>query len=159
MTEVFIRYTNTVGIEECEVFKTDETKVSLDLRDAASIDLLPLIWCSDLEYLNLRYNRLSEIDLTPLAKCTRLKGLKLNHNLLEQIDLTPVSECRDLQEIVLKNNLLKRVDVSPLFHCPQLQDLQIDSDVSLTADLMLRSIGNWPEVLVDRYHTILWKGR
>lgn len=159
MVEVFIRYVTTTGLEKYEIFKASETNVTLDLRDIAAVDLLPLIWCIDLEYLSLRYNSLSEIDLTPLAKCSHLKGLRLNHNRLQDIDLTPIGECRDIREIALKENQIKRLEVTPLFNCPWLRELELDKGVSLTADLMLRSIGNWPDILVERYRDILWKAR
>jgi hypothetical protein len=59
--------------------------------------------------------------------------------------------------VSLLENRLKRIDLSPLFHCPNLKELKIDDDVGLTADLLLRSVGSWPEVLIERYHRILWK--
>ncbi len=159
MVEVFIRYTTTTGLEKYEIFKATEGHINLDLRDIASVDLLPLIWCADLEYLSLRYNSLLEVDLTPLAKCSHLKGLRLNHNHLQEVDLTPIGECHDVREIVLKENRIKRLDVTPLFGCPWLRELELDKGVTLTADLMLRSIGNWPDILVERYRDILWKAR
>jgi hypothetical protein len=159
MVEVFIRYVTTTGLEKYEIFKASETNVNLDLRDIASVDLLPLIWCVDLEYLSLRYNSLSEVDLTSLAKCAHFKGLRLNRNRLQEIDLSPLSECRDLREITLIENKIKRLDVTPLFHCPWLREMELDRGVTLTADLMLRSIGNWPDILVERYRDILWKAR
>lgn len=157
MTEVFIRYTTTAGIERCNRYDAGETTINLDLKDIVSIDLLPLIWCQKLEYINLRHNQLSQVDLSPISKCKNLRGLRLSNNCLEELDLSPLGECEKLKELLLRNNPLTRVDLSPLFHCPELVELEIDDSVSLTADMLLRSFGSWPEVLLNRYHRILWK--
>jgi Leucine-rich repeat (LRR) protein len=158
VSEIFIRYETTTGLEKTARFRTDETTINLDLKDIASVDLLPIIWCENLEYLCLRNNSLSEVDLSPLEKCgKKLKSVRLNHNRIQELDLDPLSSCPNLEELNLENNRLKRVDLSPLFQCANLNELAIDKDVGLTADLLLRSVGSWPEVLVERYHRILWK--
>jgi Leucine-rich repeat (LRR) protein len=158
VSEIFIRYETTTGLEKTARFRTDETTINLDLKDIVSVDLLPIIWCENLEYLCLRNNSLSEVDLSPLEKCgKKLKSVRLNHNRIQELDLDPLSSCPNLEELNLENNRLKRVDLSPLFQCANLNELAIDKDVGLTADLLLRSVGSWPEVLVERYHRILWK--
>ncbi len=158
VSEIFIRYVTTNGLEKTARFKTDETGINLDLRNIAQVDLLPLIWCENLETLCLRNNSLTEIDLSPLEKCGKnLKSIKLSHNRLQEIDLEPLSSCPNLEEVSLIENRLKRIDLSSLFQCPKLKELEIDDDVGLTADLLLRSIGSWPEVLIEQYHRILWK--
>jgi len=157
-TEIFIRYVTTSGLERTARYSTDETSINLDLRDIAEIDLLPIIWCEKLESLCLRSNSLIEIDLSPLEKAGQyLRAVRLGHNRLQEINLEPLSYCPNLEEVSLTENRLKRVDLSPLFHCPNLRELNIDDDVALTADLLLRSVGSWPEVLIERYHRILWK--
>ena len=35
--------------------------------------------------------------------------------------------------------------------------INLDEDVALTADFLLRWVGSWPEVLIERYYRILWK--
>ena len=158
VSEIFIRYITTNGLEKTARFKSDEIRISLDLRNIAQVDLLPLIWCENLEVLSIRSNSITEIDLSPLEKCGRnLKVLNLGHNRLQEIDLEPLSSCPNLQEVSLLDNRLKRVDLSPLFQCGNLKELKIDDEVGLTADLLLRSVGSWPEVLIERYHRILWK--
>ncbi len=158
VAEIFIRYVTTNGLEKTARFNSDETGVNLDLRNIAQVDLLPLIWCENIETLCIRNNSLTEIDLSPLEKCgKKLKAIRLGHNRLQEIDLEPLSACPNLEEVSLLENRLKRVDLSPLFHCPKLRELKIDDDVGLTADLLLRSVGSWPEVLIERYHRILWK--
>jgi Leucine-rich repeat (LRR) protein len=148
----------TSGLEKTARYSTDETTINLDLRDIAEIDLLPIIWCEKLESLCLRSNSLTEIDLSPLEKAGQnLKAVRLGHNRLQEIDLEPLSYCSNLEEVSLTENRLKRIDLSPLFHCPNLKELNLDDDVALTADLLLRSVGSWPEVLIERYHRILWK--
>ncbi|MFW9926474.1 MAG: leucine-rich repeat domain-containing protein [Candidatus Thorarchaeota archaeon] len=157
-TEIYIRYVTTSGLEKTARYGTDERTINLDLRDISEIDLLPIIWCENLESLCLRSNSLREIDLSPLEKAGKnLKAIRLGHNRLQSIDLTPLSECPNLEEVSLSENRLKRVDLSPLFHCPNLKELNLDEEVALTADLLLRSVGSWPEVLIERYHRILWK--
>jgi Leucine-rich repeat (LRR) protein len=158
VSEIFIRYVTTNGLEKTARFKSDETGINLDLRNIAEIDLLPLIWCENVETLCLRNNNLTGIDLSPLEKSGKnLRAVRLGHNRLQEIDLSPLSACPNLEEVSLLDNRLKRVDLSPLFHCPGLKELKIDDDVGLTADLLLRSVGSWPEVLIERYHRILWK--
>jgi Leucine-rich repeat (LRR) protein len=158
VSEIFIRYETTTGLEKTVRFSTDETTINLDLRDIASVDLLPIIWCENLEYLCLRNNSLFEIDLSPLEKCgKKLRSINLNNNRIQDLDLNPLSSCPNLEELNLENNRLKRVDLSPLFQCASLKELVVDRDVGLTADLLLRSVGSWPEVLVNLYHRILWK--
>jgi Leucine-rich repeat (LRR) protein len=122
-----------------------------------TVDLLPLIWCQNLEDLSLRDNKLTEIDLSPLSKCPNLQGLRLNNNLLRTLDLSPLAECPMLEELVIQENRLKRIDVSPLFHCQALKELRHDTSVTILADLTLKSVGSWPEVLMERFHRILWK--
>jgi Leucine-rich repeat (LRR) protein len=158
VSEIFIHYLTTTGLERSVKFRSDETVINLDLRDISSVDLLPLIWCENLESLYLRNNSLTEIDLSPLEKCGKnLKIINLNHNRLREIDLDPLSFCPQLLEVALEDNQIRRVDLSPLFECANLKELNLDKDVSLTADLLLRSVGSWPEVLVEQYHKILWK--
>jgi len=158
VSEIFIRYMTTTGLEKTARFSTDETTINLDLRDIASIDLLPLVWCENLESICLRNNSLTEIDLSPLEKSGKnLRAVRLSHNRIQEIDFSPLSACPDLLEISLDDNRLKRVDLSPLFQCANLTELGLDKEVSLTANLLLRSVGSWPEVLVERYHRILWK--
>ena len=157
-SDIFIHYLTTTGLEKSVKLRSDETVINLDLRDMVSVDLLPLIWCENLEALHLRNNVLTEIDLTPLEKCGKnLRVLNLSHNRIQQIDMEPLSSCPNLLEVKLNNNRLKRIDLSPLFQCANLTELGLDEEVSLTADLLLRSVGSWPEVLVERYHRILWK--
>lgn len=158
VSEIFIRYVTTNGLEKTVRFNTDEKGINLDLRNIAQVDLLPLIWCENLETLCLRNNSITEIDLSPLEKCGQnLKSVRLGHNRLQEIDLEPLSSCPNLEEVSLIDNRLKRVDLTPLFHCPNLREIKIDDDVGLTADLLLRSVGSWPEVLIEQYHRILWK--
>ncbi len=157
-SEIFIRYMTTSGLEKTARYFTDETKINLDLRDISEIDLLPIIWCENLESLSLRSNSLTEIDLSPLESAGKnLRAIRLGHNRLQKIGLEPLSSCPNLEEVSLSENQLKRVDLSPLFQCPNLKELNLDHEVALTADLLLRSVGNWPEVLIERYHKILWK--
>lgn len=156
--EIFIRYTTTGGLEKTVRYDTDETAINLDLRDITQVDLLPLIWCENLESLSLRTNSLTEIDLSPLEKVGKnLRAIRLSHNRLQEVNLEPLSSCPNLEEVSLSENPIKRVDLSPLFQCPNLKELGLDPEVGLTADLLLRSVGSWPEVLIERYHRILWK--
>ncbi len=157
MEEVIIRYRTTTGLEQTHKIPIHETVLNLELRNIEEIDLLPLIWCSKLEKITLRYNELVDLDLTPLSKCINLETLQLSHNKLTIIDLEPLRDCPHLREVDLAHNLLERIDISPLFHVSELSELNIDKGTTLTADLLLRSIGSWPDVLVDRFHEILWK--
>ncbi len=156
MDDVIIRYTTTSGLEELVRIEKSETHLNLALRDIASIDLLPLIWCTELESLSLQYNCIESIDLSPLAKCVALEDINLSHNKLREIDLSPLSGLPNLVEIRLEKNSLRKIDISPLFECPSLRVLRKDDDVSLTASIFLRSVGSWPEVLMDEYHKIFW---
>ncbi len=157
MDQVIIRFQTSTGLEQTRLISVDEQAINLEIQDIAEIDLLPLIWCKRLEKITLRNNLLSDIDLTPLSKCPSLEVVYLGHNRLSHIDLEPLSGCSHLREVDVAHNPLSSVDISPLFHCSELKDLMIDKDVTLTADLLLRSIGSWPDVLVDRFHKILWK--
>ncbi len=157
-SEIFIRYVTTSGLERTARYDIDGTTINLDLLDISEIDLLPIIWCENLESLSLRSNSLTKIDLSPIKTAGKnLKAIRLSHNRLQEIGLEPLSSCPNLEELSLSENQLKRVDLSPLFHCPNLKELKLDQEVALTADLLLRSVGNWPEVLIERYHKILWK--
>lgn len=157
MADMFIAYTTAAGIEKKAEFNTDERRINLDLRDIATIDLLPLVWAEDLETLCLRHNRITGLDLSPLSKCKQLEMLSLSDNLIKKIDLSPLSDCPNLAELALDMNPLESIDISPLFECPKLDELRVDDEVTLKADLFLRSIGDWPQVLVDLYPRILWK--
>ncbi|MHA2385540.1 MAG: leucine-rich repeat domain-containing protein, partial [Candidatus Thorarchaeota archaeon] len=111
----------------------------------------------NLEDLTIRNNKLKEIDLSPLSKCPTLQALRLNNNLLEKLDLSPLAECSMLEELSIQGNRLKRIDISPLFECHALKELKHDTSITLLADLTLKSVGSWPNVLMDRFHRILWK--
>ena len=157
-SEIHIRYVTTSGLEKTVRYDGDETAINLDVRDIAEIDLLPIIWCENLESISVRSNSLREIDLSPLEKVGRnIKAIRLSHNQIQEIDLGPLSSCPNLEELSVSENRLKRINLSPLFQCPNLKELNLDDDVSLAADLLLRSVGSWPEVLIERYHKILWK--
>ncbi len=157
MAEIYIPYKTATGLEKHLKVDPEETHINLDLRDVALVDLLPLAWCSKLEELNIRNNQLIEIDLSPLEKCSSLRALRLNNNLLENIDLTPLDNCSNLIELALHRKKITRLDISPLVQCHNLADLTLDDTTSLLADLTLKSVGSWPEVLVERFHRILWK--
>lgn len=121
------------------------------------VDLLPLIWCTELETLSIRNNEVQHLDLSPLTRCKKLHGLRLDYNKLESIDLGPVGELPDLQEVTLKHNSFKEINLSPLFFCSRLRRLDLDDGVDLKADLLLRSIGNWPDILMDKFNRIQWQ--
>ena len=157
MAEIFVWYVNFTGQEKSIGVESDERCVNLDLRDMISVDILPLIWCRNLEDLTIRNNKLKEIDLSPLSKCPTLQAFRINNNLLERLDLSPLAECSMLEELSIQDNRLKRVDISPLFECHALKELRHDTSVTLLADLTLKSVGSWPKVLMDRFHRILWK--
>ncbi len=157
MDEIIVRYTTTTGVEKAERISVTESRINLDLRETKTVDLLPLIWCTELEELSLRYNKLETIDLSPLSRCPKFRALWLNNNELRELDLTPLAECQQLEEIHLCNNAIKRLDISPLFQCASLQELDIDPDVTLFAEVFLRSVGSWPDVLVERWHQIIWR--
>jgi len=123
MAEIYVWYVNSTGQEKSYGVETNERCVNLDLRDMISVDLLPLIWCRNLEDLSIRNNKLTEIDLSPLSKCPNLQGLRLNNNQLEKLNLFPLAECSMLEELAIQANRLKRVDISPLFHCHALKEL------------------------------------
>lgn len=157
MDEVFIRYENTSGREKVQSFRIDSTEILLDLNDMVTVDLLPLIWCSNLRFLSLRNNQLEYVDFTSLSNCTKLQSLRLDNNKLRKIDFTPLSSCPKLRELSMRGNPLSSINLSPLFMCPELVELEIDDATVLTADLLLRSVGNWPDVLVKRFYRILWR--
>ena len=157
MAEIYVWYVNSTGQEKSIGVETSEKCVNLDLRDMISVDILPLIWCQNLEDLTIRNNKLTEIDLSPLSRCPNLQALRLNNNLLEKLNLSPLAECSNLEELAIHENRLKRVDISPLFECHELKELRHDTSVTLLADLTLKSVGSWPEVLMERFHRILWK--
>ncbi len=153
---VSVRYVTTSGLETQILIGRDDTRVNLQLRDIARIDLWPLVYCPQLESLWLQYNRITELDLTPLSRCKALREIDLSHNRLRSIDLTPLADCPHLREIRLDHNELRRIDISPLFECPELEVFARDDHVSLTANIFLRSVGSWPDVLMREYHRILW---
>ncbi|MHA2386951.1 MAG: hypothetical protein ACXAEE_12145 [Candidatus Thorarchaeota archaeon] len=157
MAEIHVWYVNSTGQEKSISVESSERCVNLDLRDMISVDLLPLIWCRNLEDLTVRNNKLKEIDLSPLSKCPTIQALRLNNNLLEKLNLSPLAECSMLEELSIQENRFKRVDISPLFECHALKELNHDTSVTLLADLTLKSVGSWPNVLMDRFHRILWK--
>ncbi|MFW9845131.1 MAG: leucine-rich repeat domain-containing protein [Candidatus Thorarchaeota archaeon] len=157
MAEIFVWYKMSTGQEQRIGINANETCINLDLRDIVDVDLLPLIWCANLEDLSLRDNKLNAVILTPLAKCKNLRSLRLGNNRLESIDLTPLADCPRLEELSICGNSLRRVDISPLFQCQELKELKHDESVTLVADLTLKSVGSWPDVLVERFHRILWK--
>jgi hypothetical protein len=155
--KIHIWHTNSAGDERSSPFDTAETEINLDLRDITSVDLLPLVFSRNLRYLNIRDNLLSQIDLTPLSHCKKLESLRLSNNRLVSLNLSPLAECPLLQEVVLQGNLLTRLDISPLFHCPDLREFKVDATTALTADLLLRSIGSWPQLILDLFHKIRWE--
>ncbi|MHA2142786.1 MAG: leucine-rich repeat domain-containing protein [Candidatus Thorarchaeota archaeon] len=157
MAEIYVWYVNSTGQEMSYGIESSERCVNLDIRDMISVDLLPLIWCPNLEDLSLRNNKLTEVDLSPLSKCQNLQGLRLNNNNLESLDLSPLADCPNLEELTIQSNKIRRVDISPLFHCQALKELKHDESVTLLADLTLKSVGSWPDVLMERFHRILWK--
>ena len=154
MDQVHIRYVTTTKDEKCEKFRTDETEINLELREIESIDLLPLIWCQELKSLSLRNNKLTDIDLTPLSRCASLESIHLSNNHLAEIDLSPLTDCAKLEEVELQGNQFQSLDLSPLFHCPELKDLSFDDSTVLNANLLLRSIGSWPQVILNQFFKI-----
>ncbi|MHA2066396.1 MAG: leucine-rich repeat domain-containing protein, partial [Candidatus Thorarchaeota archaeon] len=124
MVEIYVWYTTSTGQEKSCGVESTESCITLDLLDMVSVDLLPLVWCSKLEDLSLRNNKLVEIDLSPLSKCQNLQGLRINNNQLEKLDLSPLADCPQLEELAFQNNRIKRVDISPLFHCQALKELK-----------------------------------
>jgi len=156
VTEVVIRYVTMSGLENRLHVAQDDTRLNLQLRDIREIDLWPLVRCPRLKSLWLQYNSLRSLNLEPLASCTELEQINLSHNRLQTIDLRPLASCPSLRELYLDHNELRKIDVSPLFECTDLQVFKWDDHVALTADIFLRSVGSWPEVLIQQYHRILW---
>ena len=158
MEEIRIPSMTFSGHHFSEKYSAAVTRISLDLRDIAVIDLAALAWCLSLEELNLRGNELQGVDLTPLRKCTNLKTLRLNHNHIHNLDLYPLNNCFEMLELALEHNEIKTLDITPLFFCPYLQIFTIDDTVILEADAALREEGaNWSDALVSIYDRIKWQ--
>lgn len=158
MEEIRIPCMTFSGRHFSEQYSTKVTRIILDLRDIAVVELAALAWCLDLEELNLRGNELQGVDLTPLRKCTKLRSLRLNHNHIHSLDLYPLNNCFELRELSLEHNQIESIDITPLFFCPYLQKMTIDNDVVLSADAALREEGaNWSDALVDVYDKIQWQ--
>ena len=158
MDQIAVPYMTASGQLENVKFDIKATRIDLDLLDIAAVDLSALVWCSKLEYLNLRGNAIQTVDLYPVRKCTSLLALRLNHNRLQSVDLSPMSHCINLREITLNDNQLKTLDVSPLFFFPSLVELDVDDNVILKADSHLKENANWSDVLVDIFNRIQWLG-
>lgn len=145
------------GDERRMSFDVNETEINMDLRDIVAVDLLPLVFCRDLHYFSIRSNQLTRIDLTPLSNCKKLEGIRLSNNKLQEIDLNPLCDCPKLTEVTLQGNQIESLDISPLFHCPELKEFKIDGFTVPTANLLLRSVGSWPQVIIDMFFKIQWE--
>ena len=110
---------------EHDVVDEDVEEIDLSGRGIISIDLSPLINCTNLQTLNLSQNQLSSIDLAPLGSCTNLKKLILSHNCLRDIDFSSFSRCTNLQKIDISSSCLRKIELSPLRACTNLQSLII----------------------------------
>ena len=118
----------------------------LEARDRGITDLFGLKFATNLEYLELALNPISDLtplanlaqlhtlwiwrceisDLTPLANLTRLKGLDLSHN-DRIVDVGPLANLASLVELLLSHNRI--VDVNPLAHLTDLELLYIEGNL------------------------------
>ena len=118
----------------------------LEARDRRITDLSGLEFATNLEYLELALNPISNLaplahlaqlhtlwiwrceisDLTPLANLTRLKGLDLSHN-DRIVDISPLANLTSLVELLLSHNRI--VDVNPLAHLSNLELLYIEGNL------------------------------
>jgi len=120
-----------------------ERPVRIDISSnwLTEVDLRPLEFCTELEYLSIAVNKLESVDLTPLENLKKLRHLDLSHNRLKSIDLTPIAGCENLVYLYLQENMFSQVNIAPLYDLKQLT----------TAVIQLVHRGKKPKIVIDSY--------
>ena len=122
--------TVTIAGEEYSTALTELRLESMGLTDA---DILPLSEMTNLTYLDLRENQLT--DLTPLSGLTKLEKLELRGNNLS--DLTPLSGLTNLTDLRLGGSGSGQdnpniTDLSPLSNLTKLQYLTLPRQAAIS---------------------------
>jgi hypothetical protein len=136
-SEFFHRKSNLEWVEQID----QPVRIDVSSNWLTEVDLSPLGFCRDLEYLSLAVNKLETIDLTPLQKCERLRHLDLSHNKLKHIDLTPLAGCKNLVYLYLQENMFKKVNIAPLLQLKQM---------TTTVIQLTRTVAK-PKIVIDSF--------
>ncbi|TFG28190.1 leucine-rich repeat domain-containing protein [Candidatus Thorarchaeota archaeon] len=132
---IVLKYTTEDGSQEQVEFEDDIIRISLRSKRISSIDLKPLVSCTNLQLLSLGFNQLQTIDLSPLGSCSNLRHLELRGNLLQNINLSPLASCPNLFDLDLTNNRLHSIDLYPLASCDSLRSLRLGGNYPHSFDL------------------------
>jgi hypothetical protein len=131
---VSLNWYRSSGMKCSEEYDTRVTKIHLDYKKIADIDLSPLSSFHSLRELALDHNHLQSIDLSPIASCTGLRELSLNDNQILSVDLSPLAACSFLNNLDLSNNQLQSIDLMPLSSM-SLDSLSLSHNQLQTVDL------------------------
>lgn len=138
-----------ITVSDLKKLKTLKCNNCTDLTEAQKIvSLIGLEHATDLEDLELQYNKIS--DITPLANLIKLSKLYLYHNDIS--DISALSGLTNLNSLWIIQNRI--TDVSPLAKLINLQDLDIAynkiSDISSLAKLKeLRDLNLYDNKISD----------
>ncbi|NHJ46142.1 MAG: hypothetical protein FK733_00005, partial [Asgard group archaeon] len=108
-----------------ETFKAGIKNLDLSMKGLKLVDLQPLGYCNNLEFLNLSENQITTIDLSPLQDIEHFEFLDLSKNQLIYLVLDPLISCKKLKYLVLDNNQISMIDLTPLRNNTELLELKI----------------------------------
>ncbi|MFW9847407.1 MAG: leucine-rich repeat domain-containing protein, partial [Candidatus Thorarchaeota archaeon] len=134
-------------------------KLKMESNRLKEIDLEPLKRLKHLYDMNLGGNRIHSLDLSPLSRLAELQDVLLHGNRLSDLNLNALIGCKQLCQINLTKNLLKTIDITGLL-CTKSESLviQVDSDVVVQADAMLRSSAPPLQVGGTKYESVIeWR--
>ncbi|MDR2559142.1 MAG: leucine-rich repeat domain-containing protein [Oscillospiraceae bacterium] len=137
--------TINIGGMEISINETELTLMEMGLTDE---DILPLQYLTNLLYLDLDGNNLTNIS--PLAGLVNLETLDLRHNRIR--DISPLANMTNLVELSLWDNVI--TDISPLANLTKLEFIDLDEnfvrDISPLAGLtMLHNLYLWDNDITD----------
>ncbi len=108
-----------------ETIKAGIINLDLSVKDLEQVDLEPLAYCNQLEFLNLSDNQMTTIDLSPLQHCENLQHLDLSNNKLTYLVLDPLIKSKKLKYLVLDYNQISKIDLTPIQNNPELLEFKI----------------------------------
>ena len=102
-----------------------------------SIDLSNLVVFTNLEYLDVSYNRIQRITPDKIAYNPKFKFLNLSHNQLTRLDMHVLNTFRSLEILHLDHNLIKEISGNFRDFKPNWKELYLQNNTLQTLNLLL----------------------
>jgi Leucine-rich repeat (LRR) protein len=95
--------------------------MTLTIQNAQTVDLSMIHNFTELKYLYIHSDDLSELDLSPLRESSVLQTVYITSNSIDELDLSPLGDVQKLSDFTLLSLSMKALDLAPLVGVRKIQ--------------------------------------